>query len=268
MVPDREIVVRIGGVWWEVDVSHYPDGMPLVCWDGAAPDALLLRPKSLGAFMAGMFLADAWASRGAAMPPLLLPFIPGARQDRLNAAGDYLFTASSVAREINARHFPVVRVLDPHSDVAPALIERCDVRRVRFHDSFGLGGYAGVIAPDGGAEKRVSLVARELKVPVVHAWKSRSVATGEISGFGIEPIAPGHYLVVDDICDGGGTFTGLRNALPTGATADLFVTHGLFSKGTKPLLDHFCRVLCTDSIVGEKPGVEILPQSDNLLRPA
>jgi ribose-phosphate pyrophosphokinase len=54
-------------------------------------------------------------------------------------------------------------------------------------------------------------------------------------------------LIVDDLCDGGGTFTAHASVLlAAGATAvDLYVTHGIFSKGLP--LDHIDRVFTTDS---------------------
>ena len=55
-------------------------------------------------------------------------------------------------------------------------------------------------------------------------------------------------LILDDICDGGGTFTGLSHVLrgTYGARAvDLFVTHGIFSKGLP--LDGIRAVHTTDS---------------------
>jgi hypothetical protein len=154
------------------------------------------------------------------------------------------------------------RVLDPHSDVGPALIDRCRVAHPTFPKTTE---YIGVIAPDGGAEKRAYRVAASLGVPLYHAWKSRSVATGQLTGFGIEPIQPGRYLIVDDICDGGGTFIGLADVLDPNVEADLYVTHGLFTRGAQPLLDCFNRVYCTDSTLGEKPGVTILPRCASLL---
>jgi len=51
-------------------------------------------------------------------------------------------------------------------------------------------------------------------------------------------------LIVDDICDGGGTFIkcaeSLKKYLPDcNFEMDLYVTHGIFSKGTKELDKYF-----------------------------
>jgi ribose-phosphate pyrophosphokinase len=211
--------------------------------------------------MGALFFVDALMERGHERPPeLILPFVPGARQDRLNPVGDYLFTAKSVAREINMRGFPMVHVLDPHSEVTPALIDRCNV--IHAHEVFSDPGdyghppwrwttaYSAIISPDSGAEKRAGAVAKKLGIPLIHGWKTRDVATGKITGFGLEQSSiTGQVLVVDDICDGGGTFIGLAAVIKErGLKADLFVSHGLFSQGTSKLLEHYGRLFTTDSI--------------------
>ena len=73
--------------------------------------------------------------------------------------------------------------------------------------------YVGLICPDAGAAKRTEAVAEALALPVFYARKKRDFATGRLSGFACEPLPPeGRLIVVDDICDGGGTFRGLAEA--------------------------------------------------------
>ena len=249
------------GEYRDVTLKAYPDTMPLVASSStiALPDRVLLRPKSLSSFVAAMFWLDAIAERFNRYPHLVLPFVPGARQDRLNHSGDFLFTAKSIAQMINARHLPSVTVLDPHSEVAPALIDRCRVVHAADCITTPPGKYAAVISPDAGAEKRAGEVARKLGVPLIHAWKTRDVATGQISGFGKEIVGAAFMgskmLIVDDICDGGGTFTGLAREFPEDVDLHLWTTHGIYSKGVAPLAEHFSHIYCTDSILGERPGV-------------
>lgn len=253
----------------------YPDGVPLVEWDDPIqPSAVLLRPLSMLAFTAAMFWFDAMKERGFKTPVLILPNMPGARQDRVNQEGDFLFTAKSVAKMINDREFPRVILIDPHSEVTPALIDRARV----FHtdavldgefDAEGSPQYAAVVSPDAGAEKRAGAVAKLLEVPLIHGWKTRNVSDGKINGFGLQPSGLPHgsrVLVVDDICDGGGTFIGLSDQIAAqGLVPDLYVTHGIFSAGTEVLLQRFVKVFCTDSVIGDKPGVDIIPFNQQLL---
>ena len=273
-----------------IHVVAYPDGLPLCArpesWCNDSNVTMLLRPRSLAAFAAGLFWVDAFNERHPrAEVRLVLPFIPGARQDRLNDEGDWLFTAKSVARMINSRGFAQVVVLDPHSDVSPALIDRCKV--VRSHEIEGVYSelesrkYAAVVSPDAGAEKRAAAFANRLHIPLIHAWKSRNIADGKISGFGHEPLPftskdrlgedPRRLLIVDDICDGGGTFIGLaktfnyESALEE-VVLDLFVTHGLFSKGPEEVSSAFERVFCTDSIPAFHAGIQQIYVCEQLVR--
>lgn len=218
--------------------------------------------------MSALFWVDAIQERGYPTPRLILPVMPGQRQDRLNPEGDFLFTAKSVAAEINARNFPWVMLVDPHSLATPALVNRAIVTdATSFVSNLLLGErYHGVISPDAGADKRAEKWAHLMRVPLFRAWKTRSTETGKISGFGAQTTPKGHYLVVDDICDGGGTFLGLGSVVrERGVTLDLFVTHGYFSNGLDKLGEMYRNIYCTDSVIGEKGSATVLPLCSAIL---
>lgn len=258
----------ISGLVIDVDLKTYPDTMPLIT-DAGSPMRVLLRPKSLASFVAAMFWLDAIHERFDQYPKLILPFVPGARQDRLNVSGDMLFTAKSIARMINDRTLPTVTILDPHSEVTPALIDRCRVITAADCITVPSGKYAAVVSPDAGAEKRAGLVAKKLGVPLIHAWKMRDVSTGAIAGFGCESTSlpfDSKVLVVDDICDGGRTFIGLAGCFRSDIDLHLYVTHGIFSQGTEELRKHYSHIYCTDSIPDERElGVIRINVCDGLL---
>ena len=270
-----------------VKLNQYPDGMPWCeqpSWLGGGNHwTILLRPKTFTDFAAGLFWVDALNERRPGSEVrLVLPFVPGARQDRLNSEGDWLFTAKSVARMINSRYFAEVAVLDPHSDVISGLIDRCRVFKPHeldlVYSELESRRYVGVVSPDAGAEKRAAAVAKRLQVPLFHAWKQRSVATGAISGFGheagIPPRHEGALLIVDDICDGGGTFVGLEKVLAetlkSGADdlrrPDLYITHGLFTKGPEILTSRFRNVFCTDSLPTCHPGIHYFDVCEQIVK--
>jgi len=261
----------------EIDFAEYPSGEPLIRF---APQGvnkggqkLLVRPKTMNQFVGAMFFVDSFADRFGSVPELILPFVPGARQDRqMDNGGDFLFTAKSVAKMINARNFPSVTVFDPHSDVISGLIDRCVVvspaQIFIAADKSSLAAnnllpmyqieteFAGVIAPDSGATKRAMGVAKHLKIPLYVGGKTRETKTGKITNFWIHDLpTDGHFLIVDDICDGGGTFVGLADAIEKHSLKvqlSLYVTHGLFTKGLDSLKPHFKYIISTDSVVGTK----------------
>ncbi len=148
---------------------------------------------------------------------------------------------------------------DPHSHKMPEMIRNVEVRSstplIRQHivghaDRGGPQRYQGIIAPDKGAIERATHVALATHLPLFRAEKHRNPDTGKLSGFSCEPLPDeGKFLVVDDICDGGGTFAGLAEA--TGLPKErlgLYVSHGVFSGYAYRLLDHFGEIWTTDSL--------------------
>jgi ribose-phosphate pyrophosphokinase len=194
---------------------------------------------------------------------VLLPYIPGARADR-TAPTQGPFGAQVYATFINGLFLDGVVVVDPHSPVAPSLYENGErfpssnliefpFERIIKRELGGIdSGYVGVIAPDNGAHDRAARAAAVLHVPVYTAGKTRDFETGKLTGFHMEDELPaeGKFLLVDDICDGGGTFVGLALAIKQTnpkVKLDLWVTHGIFSKGLKDLLPWFGTIHTTDS---------------------
>lgn len=203
--------------------------------------------------------ADAWQRHETKVKTILvMPYLPAARMDR-----GVPFGAKVYADMINAMDIDRIICIDPHSDVAPALYDRLTSVRLDelplWSRAPWLEPYVGVIAPDAGAHKRAEAVAGKMGVPVYQASKKRDFATGKLSGFGCEPLPEeGKFLLVDDICDGGGTFLGLANALDVGRDRlGLWVTHGIFSGAALNRLSlKFSDIYTTDSHPGyNQPGV-------------
>lgn len=254
-----------------ITTGLYPDNTPVIdIGEIDGHDVMVLRASSMAEFFTGMMLADSLAERGMPVKALVLPCVPGARQDRIKYEGDMLFTIKYVAKAINAQNFERVVLADPHSTVTPALIDRAVVAPLGFLlRGTDFEGVQGVIAPDAGAGVRAAEVARMLNVPVYHASKHRDPATNALSGFAVPSDLPAgsHYLVVDDLCDAGGTFLGLAEKIAeAGATADLYVTHGLFTKGTERLARAYGRLYTTDSTTYRHERVTRIPIITKLLR--
>ena len=184
------------------------------------------------------------AGEGAAVT-LRLPYLPYARQDRVTVAGEPL-SVKVFCTLINAMKFDRVVVADPHSTVAPALLDRVEIEsaegflgQVLALPEF-VGGVA-LVAPDAGAHKRVLALGERFGAPVVCCAKLRNTATGKLSGARVLDEVPDlPLLVVDDICDGGGTFVALAALLRrhSDRPLGLYVTHGLCTKGVAPLRDY------------------------------
>ncbi|XRE43877.1 Ribose-phosphate pyrophosphokinase, possible alternative form [Tenacibaculum discolor] len=185
---------------------------------------------------------------------VVLPYFPAARQDRLMVSGEPL-SVKVYADIINAQNFESVTVFDPHSEVTPALLNNCKVidnHKFIEHITKQLSDNLLLISPDGGALKKIYKVAAYLQnYEVVECSKSRNVKTGQLTGFKVyaEDLQGKDCLIVDDICDGGGTFLGLAKELKAKNAGNLYlaISHGIFSKGFDELEKHFTKIFTTDS---------------------
>jgi ribose-phosphate pyrophosphokinase len=204
---------------------------------------------------------------------LILPYLPAARADRGVPNGAEVYS-DFILNMVSPNQIITV---DPHSDYMPGVLSAgtfdtltiFPVRRI-IRKTLGDRGdyyshpYVGVIAPDKGAVWRATSAAKALGVPLFKAEKTRDFETGKLNGFTCEELpADGKLLIVDDICDGGGTFIGLAKAtgLPHDRL-DLWVTHGIFSKGLNDLIVHFDHIYTTDSY----PADDYIVMSDYVTR--
>lgn len=193
---------------------------------------------------------------------LYIPYFPAARQDRVMIKGEPL-SVKVYADIINSLGFKKVIVFDAHSEVAPAVLNNCEV--IPNHKFIAqvieaIGNEVILISPDGGALKKIYKVSEFLGgVEVVECSKSRNVKTGKLSGFKVysDDLQGRDCLIVDDICDGGGTFIGLAEELKNKNAGKLYlaVSHGIFSKGFEELSKSFEMIFTTNSfkdLDGEK----------------
>ncbi len=210
-----------------------------------------------------MVAVDALKNQKVKEIELILPYFPGARQDRVMIPGEPL-TVKVYTDIINSLKFSKVTIIDPHSDVTPALLNNVHV--VDNH-KFVLKVLQEIypqknsltpilISPDAGSNKKIGKLAMYLSkyniLDVVKCDKTRDVKTGEITNFEVytDDLKGRDVVIVDDICDGGGTFLGLGKKLKEKNAGKMYlvVTHGIFSSGFKQLNDMFEMVYTTDSI--------------------
>ncbi|MBO9582747.1 MAG: ribose-phosphate pyrophosphokinase [Flavobacterium sp.] len=184
---------------------------------------------------------------------LFIPYFPAARQDRVMIPGEPL-SVKVYADIINALQLNKVFVFDAHSEVTPALLNNSTViPNYTFIKEVlnRIGENVKLISPDGGALKKIYKVSEFLGgVEVVECSKSRDVKTGKLSGFKVynDDLQGMDCLIVDDICDGGGTFVGLAEELKKKNAGKLYlaVSHGIFNKGFE-VLNCFDGIFTTNS---------------------
>jgi ribose-phosphate pyrophosphokinase len=169
--------------------------------------------------------------------------------------------------------FDRLLTLDVHSAVAAQLMDRLvNVRPeplilqaiTRFAQRIGSNGVT-VLFPDEGAATRYDLPDRygcnvdEVSIQKLYCTKDRDSATGKLLGFNVPHASKFRHpavIIVDDICDGGGTFLGIAGKLDR-TDLGLYVTHGIFSKGFDELHAWFQRIYFTDSFGIERGDKDV-----------
>lgn len=192
---------------------------------------------------------------------LFLPFIPFARQDRVCVEGEPLSIKGFVSL-INSQRYDRVFVFDPHSDVAPALIDNCCVIKNHWfvHEVYDYlmtqrlpkDGPIRLVSPDAGSYKKIFNTAMAIKYSdeIIICDKVRDLKTGRIiqTTVNTEDLHGMDVMIVDDICDGGRTFIEIAKELKKRNCGQVYlaVTYGIFSNGFEELKKHFDAVFCTN----------------------
>lgn len=201
---------------------------------------------------------DALERKGIKQFELVMLYVPYARQDRQCVDGES-FTLKVFCDIINSQNFEKVWILDSHSDVAPALINKSiNLSNKAYVHQAVLDLHSPnnliLVSPDAGANKKANKLFSELPgcfENLVKCDKIRDLNTGKLTGFEVfaNDLQGMDCIIVDDICDGGGTFGGIAEVLRDKNVGDiyLFITHGIFSKGLDILSMDFKKIYTTNS---------------------
>lgn len=194
---------------------------------------------------------------------VFIPYFPAARQDRVMVSGEPL-SVKVYAELLNGLNLNKVTVFDAHSEVTSAVLNNCEsLSNHTFTKKIitRINKAVLLISPDGGALKKIYKVSEFLGgIPVIECSKKRNVKNGKLEGFKVyeDDLKGKDCLIVDDICDGGGTFIGLAKELKNKNAGNLYlaVSHGIFNKGFELLNQHFTKIFTTDSFKTIEDGVE------------
>lgn len=146
---------------------------------------------------------------------LTMPYVPYSRMDRTE--GMNVFTLKAITRFINAMNFTEVIIMEPHSDVCVALLDRVKVVDMSQAIAYKLimeeklnKDNTYLVFPDAGAEKRYSKQFKDHDKTIT-AIKHRNFETGRIEKLelikkddvNVNGLAA---IIVDDLSSRGGTF--------------------------------------------------------------
>jgi ribose-phosphate pyrophosphokinase len=236
-----------------VHITVFPDGQPHVNISGLNEGeavtvicSLTGSDKLLQLLQTANALENAFARKA----KLVIPYLLGARYDRLMLPGDSI-DLKVTADLINLCGFEKVVLFDVHSEVALLLIKNAvGVSNKELVMQYSQPD-AVLICPDAGAAKKVSSYVEwnNNLTEIIYCNKHRDLATGRITLQVLQPekCKGRNCVIIDDICDGGGTFLAVAQQIePVHLT--LIVTHGIFSKGFEQLEKHFQQIIVSDSL--------------------
>lgn len=205
---------------------------------------------------------------------VFIPYFPGARQDRRdNNPG--VFTARVMYYVLVKKNYGFTKHLenriwtfDPHSHYIGD--KTVPLMPSNLITESPIASYVkGIIAPDVGASKRAENFRSKLypQAELIQCYKRRDSMTGKLSGYQMPPLPQeGSYIIVDDICDGGGTFNLLaeefkKDPLSKYSNLSLFVSHGIFSKGIDAIDPVISKIITTDSWckLGNRDRLKVIP---------
>jgi ribose-phosphate pyrophosphokinase len=186
---------------------------------------------------------------------LTLTYLPYGRQDK-EVCNEATFALRTFAALLNTLQFDSVIIHDPHSKIALDLINNSHAvyPERKILDARVATNSPLLCYPDKGAVSKYSETYPGWDY--IYGQKVRDQLTGNITHYELIGDCVGqNVLIVDDICDGGMTFILLaKSLLAAGAKeVNLFVTHGIFSKGTRVLFEAgIKRVFTQDGEVGPR----------------
>lgn len=219
----------------KIECGHFPDGTLLIkkdvseCGENSKNTKITWLFENNEELVTLIFLTKHLRSHGIENIHLNLPYIPNARQDRTKTSED-VFTLKYFAETINWLNFKSVTVLDPHSSVSEALINRIVVTSAEenvkavVNEIEKSGRTLMMFYPDEGAMKRYAGMVNK---PYAFGIKKRDWKTGQIQGLDVagatEQIAGSDILIVDDISSRGGTFYHAAKKLKELGAANIYL---------------------------------------------
>lgn len=248
-----------------VKFTLFPDGQPHVDLTGIEEGdevSVVCRLRYANDVLHLLEVSDAIDGLKAVKGTLDISYLMAARYDRSMRKGDSL-DLRVIGKLINSCYFNKVLLFDVHSPKAMDYIYRAEncLNKVLVDEYKKRNSI--LIVPDEGAKRKAHLLQRwngDL-IDIAVCEKHRELDTGRITLRVLDPdkCEGKHCVIVDDICDGGGTFLAIASQIePKSLT--LIVTHGIFSKGLRLLLDNFDEIITTDSYQYQNPrkGLKVI----------
>lgn len=263
--PKTWLTITVDGKLIEQNIDQFPDGsfrwnlldLPhtydraqvIITLKTTLPEAIMAVYQALSALDAVYIVSHV---------TLQIQTLPDQRADRAEKQGMSV-PARATAAMLAGTNVDRMIIYDAHSPVIVDYLKRY-FHGVLIHISPGTlfaskmedrRTPTHIVAVDKGSIQRAETAAAEFGASVIYMDKIRD--EGKVTGHGIVSYDPQYkpnresiIWIVDDLCDGGATFISAADVITGNFDSlelNLFVTHGLFSKGKEELSRHFDNVV-------------------------
>ncbi len=198
------------------EINNYPDGtlrinVPEIMITDDSPVEIVWTYENESEFSILIYLTENLKENYRNPINLYMPYLPDARMDRIHCRNE-VFTLKYFCKIINFLGFNKVRILDVHSSVGVALLDRCEnvTPEKYINSAVEMSGIDRendyIFFPDEGSCKRYSDMFRDF-CHIGFGIKKRNWNDGKILGLDVFGESPENrnVLIVDDICSYGGT---------------------------------------------------------------
>lgn len=239
-------------------ITTFPDGEKHVTLnelDRNQPVSIYCRITCADDLFCLMQIGDVLKRQEMIIHTLFISYLMSSRCDRLFDI-NRPFSLKLVANIINDIGALNVTIVEPHSDISILLIKKSGgifttydfFRAEILHGNKGLD--IVIALPDKGAKRRYGF---NTNLPTVTCNKVRDPESGKLLSFEVETedvdCKDKDIVLMDDLCDGGGTFLGLAPKLRELApkSLSLLVTHAIQLDGIRKVAEVYDHVYITDS---------------------
>lgn len=202
---------------------------------------------------------------------LFIAYLPYARQDRACVSGE-AFSLEVMCNIINSMGFSKVYIIDAHSQIALDMLynvaeyRQCDLMSFMI-SVFDIDvEHVEFVSPDAGATLKTQELCDIYDKQPIQAHKVRDPNTGAICNttVDIDDFGGCDVIIVDDICDNGGTFVALAKLLKEKncGKITLMVSHAILPNGADHLFEYIDDIYTTNSIYkGDDERISVLTVS-------
>lgn len=247
-----QVIDFIKGVGYEV--INFPDGekhLRINEINRKDTVAIRCRIKSSDDLFLLMQLSDILNRQYVEVEEIDIFYLMSMRCDRLFSL-EQPFSLRIVSDVINSFNAKKVCIYEPHSERSLDMIKNssgkytCGLSSIDFAD-------CDFCYPDNGAFERYFGGKQFTSYKPIVCKKVRDVQSGKLLNFDIADL--GSYkegnpiLVIDDLCDGGGTFCGIADLLRAlnPSSLNLYVTHAVQRAGIEKVAKYYDNVFITNS---------------------